>query len=210
MADRSEQREAAIDQLYTLPLGEFTAARDEFACRLRREGDSDAGARGHPAALPRLVPPAARSARARLPLPGCLLPQAAPRRHARRGCRLRPGIMLRDLLLGLALDSRGSYEYWLSFGRELVGRGMRAPALCRRRARASGRPWASCGRPPIASAARCTRCATCSRRCRCATTGSQGALLEGPRGGRLGRRGEAGVWVPSSPTTGAPSPPRCG
>ncbi|MDQ4025175.1 MAG: transposase [Actinomycetota bacterium] len=90
----------------------------------------------------------------------------------------------------------GSYEDWLSFGRELVGRGMRAPALCRRRARASGRPWASCGRPPIASAARCTRCATCSRRCRCATTGSQGALLEGPRGGRLGRRGEAGVWVP--------------
>src|SRR5512133_283823 len=36
MADQSEQRQA-IDQLYTLPLGEFTTARDEIARRLRRE-----------------------------------------------------------------------------------------------------------------------------------------------------------------------------
>jgi hypothetical protein len=44
MADRSEEREAAIDGLYALPLGEFTAARDELARRLRREGDGEAGA----------------------------------------------------------------------------------------------------------------------------------------------------------------------
>src|SRR3954468_19117881 len=44
MADRSQGREAAIDQLYALPLDEFTAARDELARRLRREGDGDAGA----------------------------------------------------------------------------------------------------------------------------------------------------------------------
>jgi hypothetical protein len=44
MADRSQGREAAIDQLYALPLDEFTAARDELARRLRREGDGDAAA----------------------------------------------------------------------------------------------------------------------------------------------------------------------
>lgn len=44
MADPSEEREAAIDRLYALPLDEFTAARDELARRLRREGDGDAGA----------------------------------------------------------------------------------------------------------------------------------------------------------------------
>jgi putative transposase len=35
----------------------------------------------------------------------------------------------RKVLLGLALGSRESYEDWLSFGRDLVARGMRAPAL---------------------------------------------------------------------------------
>lgn len=35
----------------------------------------------------------------------------------------------RKVLLGLALGSRESYESWLSFGRDLVDRGMRAPAL---------------------------------------------------------------------------------
>ncbi len=44
MADRSQGGEAAIDQLYALPLDEFTAARDELARRLRREGDGDAAA----------------------------------------------------------------------------------------------------------------------------------------------------------------------
>ncbi len=33
------------------------------------------------------------------------------------------------VLLGLALGSRESYESWLSFGRELVERGLRTPAL---------------------------------------------------------------------------------
>jgi len=33
------------------------------------------------------------------------------------------------VLLGLQLASRESYESWLAFGRDLVVRGMRAPAL---------------------------------------------------------------------------------
>jgi hypothetical protein len=44
MTDQGQGREAAIDHLYALPLDEFTAARDELARRLRREGDGDAGA----------------------------------------------------------------------------------------------------------------------------------------------------------------------
>jgi putative transposase len=35
----------------------------------------------------------------------------------------------RKVLLGLALGSRESYESWLSFGRDLVARGLRSPAL---------------------------------------------------------------------------------
>jgi transposase-like protein len=35
----------------------------------------------------------------------------------------------RKILLGLALGSRESYESWLSFGRDMIARGMRAPAL---------------------------------------------------------------------------------
>ena len=35
----------------------------------------------------------------------------------------------RKILLGLALGSRESYESWLAFGRDMIGRGMRAPAL---------------------------------------------------------------------------------
>ena len=44
---------------------------------------------------------------------------------------MRVGITLegRKVLLGLALGSRESYEDWLGFGRDLSGRGMRAPAL---------------------------------------------------------------------------------
>ena len=35
----------------------------------------------------------------------------------------------RKVLLGLALGSRESYEAWLSFGRDMIARGLRAPAL---------------------------------------------------------------------------------
>jgi transposase-like protein len=35
----------------------------------------------------------------------------------------------RKILLGLALGSRESYESWLAFGRDMIGRGMRSPAL---------------------------------------------------------------------------------
>ena len=35
----------------------------------------------------------------------------------------------RKVLLGLALGSRESYENWLAFGRDLVDRGLSAPAL---------------------------------------------------------------------------------
>jgi putative transposase len=35
----------------------------------------------------------------------------------------------RKILLGLALGSRESYESWLAFGRDMIDRGMRAPAL---------------------------------------------------------------------------------
>jgi putative transposase len=35
----------------------------------------------------------------------------------------------RKILLGLALGSRESYDAWLSFGRDMIARGLRAPAL---------------------------------------------------------------------------------
>jgi putative transposase len=35
----------------------------------------------------------------------------------------------RKVLLGLALGSRESYDSWLSFGRDMIARGLRAPAL---------------------------------------------------------------------------------
>ena len=35
----------------------------------------------------------------------------------------------RKVLLGLALGSRESYEAWLAFGRDMIARGLRAPAL---------------------------------------------------------------------------------
>ena len=35
----------------------------------------------------------------------------------------------RKVLLGLALGSRESYDGWLAFGRDMIGRGLRAPAL---------------------------------------------------------------------------------
>lgn len=59
------------------------------------------------------------------------------------------------VLLGLALGSRESYEDWLSFGRDLVERGMRAPALIV----ADGAPgiWKAVGELwPRADQQRCT------------------------------------------------------
>lgn len=44
MTDAGEGHEADIDALYTLPLDEFTAARDELARRLRREGHAEGAA----------------------------------------------------------------------------------------------------------------------------------------------------------------------
>jgi putative transposase len=35
----------------------------------------------------------------------------------------------RKILLGLALESRESYDAWLAFGRDMIDRGLRAPAL---------------------------------------------------------------------------------
>jgi len=59
------------------------------------------------------------------------------------------------VLLGLQLGSRESYESWLDFGRDLKGRGMRAPALVV----ADGAPgiWKAVGELwPAALAQRCT------------------------------------------------------
>lgn len=61
----------------------------------------------------------------------------------------------RKVLLGLALGSRESYEDWLSFGRDLTARGMRAPALVV----ADGAPgiWKAVGELwPLACRQRCT------------------------------------------------------
>ncbi len=64
----------------------------------------------------------------------------------------------RRVLLGLALGSRESYEDWLSFGRDLIARGVRVPALLvADGAPGTGRPSASCGPPPSGSVARCMR-----------------------------------------------------
>jgi putative transposase len=67
----------------------------------------------------------------------------------------------RKVLLGLQLGSRESYEDWLDFGRDLLARGLRPPALLV----ADGAPglWrrhASCGRTRSSSAAPCTRSGT--------------------------------------------------
>ena len=35
----------------------------------------------------------------------------------------------RKILLGLALGSRESYDSWLAFGRDMIDRGLRSPAL---------------------------------------------------------------------------------
>ena len=79
----------------------------------------------------------------------------------------------RKVLLGLQLDSRESYEDWLDFGRDLLARGVRPPALIV----ADGAPglWKAahdCGRRRWSSAARCTRSATSRRSCPSGCTAS--------------------------------------
>lgn len=98
----------------------------------------------------------------------------------------------RKVLLGLALGSRESYEDWLSFGRDLVARGMRAPALIV----ADGAPgiWKAVRELwPRAERQRCTVHALRKSDLEAARAPSrrgQGALLADPRRRRLGRRGE--------------------
>jgi hypothetical protein len=77
----------------------------------------------------------------------------------------------RKVLLGLALGSRESYEDWLSFGRDLMARGMRAPALVFADGHpGSGRRCASSGPPRLSSAAPSTRSGTCLQSYASATT----------------------------------------
>jgi transposase-like protein len=54
-----------------------------------------------------------------------------PEDHPAEGVLVCWGVTLegRKVLLGLALGSRESYEDWLSFGRDLIDRGLRCPAL---------------------------------------------------------------------------------
>jgi putative transposase len=54
-----------------------------------------------------------------------------PEDHPAEGVLVCWGVTLegRKILLGLALGSRESYESWLSFGRDMIARGMRSPAL---------------------------------------------------------------------------------
>ncbi len=71
-------------------------------------------------------------ARHRLLLLGRDLSEAAPRRHRPlEGVLVCWGVTLegRKVLLGLALGSRESYDSWLAFGRDMIDRGLRAPAL---------------------------------------------------------------------------------
>jgi putative transposase len=103
----------------------------------------------------------------------------------------------RKVLLGLQLGSRESYENWLAFGRGLIDRGLRAPALIiADGAPGSGRPRASCGQPPRNSAAPCTRSATSPAICPNATTASSR-----PAGGR------SSTTPSRSPTRAAASRP---
>lgn len=101
----------------------------------------------------------------------------------------------RKVLLGLQLGARESYQSWLSFGRDLVARGLNAPALIV----ADGAPglckamrelW------PAADEQRCTVHALEKRHreaARASPPRAQGALVEGLRRGRLRGRGAAGA-----------------
>jgi putative transposase len=93
--------------------------------------DGVAHPRGHPRALAALVRAPARRARRRplLPRPDYL--KLHPDDEPAEGVLVAWGVTLegRKVLLGLALRSRESYESWLAFGRDLIDRGLRSPAL---------------------------------------------------------------------------------
>ena len=89
----------------------------------------------------------------------------------------------RKILLGLALGSRESYDAWLAFGRDMIARGLRAPALVI----ADGAPgiWKATRELwPDALEQRCTVHALQERHgqaARAPPPGGQGALVESVR-----------------------------
>jgi hypothetical protein len=77
----------------------------------------------------------------------------------------------RKVLLGLALGSRESYDSWLAFGRDMIARGLRAPALVIADGHpGSGRRHGSSGPGRWSSAAPFTRFGTSPESCPSATT----------------------------------------
>ena len=98
----------------------------------------------------------------------------------------------RKILLGLALGSRESYESWLSFGRDMIDRGLRSPALVI----ADGAPgiWKAVAElwPERPGAALHRPCPAERHRkaSRAPPPGGQGALVESVRRGPLTGRGD--------------------
>ncbi len=97
----------------------------------------------------------------------------------------------RKILLGLALGSRESYESWLSFGRDMIERGLRSPALVI----ADGAPgiWKAVAEIwPNALEQRCTVHALRNVTAKLPEppSGGQGALVESVRRGPLTGRGD--------------------
>ena len=115
----------------------------------------------------------------------------------------------RKVLLGLALGSRESYEAWLAFGRDMIARGLRAPALVI----ADGAPgiWKATrgsGHKRWSNAAPSTRFGTSPESCPSATTrrsrraGGKHSTTHDPRARR------PGSCRASSPTTRLLTPRR--
>ena len=110
----------------------------------------------------------------------------------------------RKVLLGLQLGSRESYESWLSFGRDLVARGLHTPALIV----ADGAPglWKAMRELwPAGRRAALHASETSPRSCPSVTTASSRRA-----GGRSSTRPpprprRAGGWRASSPITGRPT-----
>ena len=113
----------------------------------------------------------------------------------------------RKVLLGLALGSRESYENWLAFGRDLVDRGLRAPALIV----ADGAPglWKAARELwPTRRGAALHRARAPQRdrqAARAPPPRAQGALVAGLRRRRLSGRRAPRACRRSSPTTGPPT-----
>lgn len=116
----------------------------------------------------------------------------------------------RKILLGLALGSRESYEAWLAFGRDMIDRGLRSPALV-----------IADGAPGIWKATRELWPNTLEQRCTVHALRNVTAKLperhhqevKAPAGGkRLTRPAHRarphGSCRASSPTTAPPTPPR--